>query len=99
MRRIVEAPDIEAGSGHAFAAILGNTLAKILATRPLDRAILLFIARTIGRSRHHRLLLAAYSLIMPGFNYSFKTNYAATPAPTIAPILLPPPTHTLNPLP
>ena len=61
MRRIVEAPDIEAGSGHAFAAILGNTLAKTLATRPLDRAILLFTARTIARSRQHRLLLAAYS--------------------------------------
>jgi hypothetical protein len=35
-------------------------VAKVLARRPPERAILAFIARTLARSRQHRLLLAVY---------------------------------------
>ncbi|MBZ5723607.1 MAG: ABC transporter permease [Acidobacteriia bacterium] len=52
-RRIVEQPDIAPARRHW--PILGK-----LFSRPIDRAIVLFTARTIARSRHHRLLLAAY---------------------------------------
>jgi hypothetical protein len=60
MRMIVEAPDIATRSGQTLASWCGNLLVKSLVRRQLDRAILLFTARTAARSRQHRLLLAAY---------------------------------------
>ena len=59
-RTIVEAPDIASRSGQTLAARCGNLLVKTFFPRPLDRAIMLFTARTAVRSRQHRLLLAAY---------------------------------------
>ncbi len=52
-RRIVEQPDI-APARRSW------PIARKLFSQPIDRAIVLFTARTIARSRHHRLLLAAY---------------------------------------
>ena len=52
-RRIIEQPDI-APARRSWSS------AKRLFPKPIDRAIVLFTARTIARSRHHRLLLAAY---------------------------------------
>ena len=61
LRRIVEQPDIApADRSHAPARAL-RFLAKHLLSRPVERAIALFTARTIARSRQHRLLLAAYA--------------------------------------
>jgi len=59
IRRIIEQPDI-APAARRPAAPIGTFLAARLAGK-LDRAILLFTARTIARSRQHRLLLAAYA--------------------------------------
>jgi pimeloyl-ACP methyl ester carboxylesterase len=60
MRRIVDAPDIASRSGRGLAARCGNLFVTSLFWRPLDRAIVLFTARTAARSKQHRLLLAAY---------------------------------------
>jgi hypothetical protein len=60
MRIIVETADVASGSGHTIAGRMGAALLKLVCRRPLDRAILLFIARTAVRSRQHRLLLAAH---------------------------------------
>jgi hypothetical protein len=61
LRRIVEEPDIAPGDRSRPAARLGRFLALKLLTRPLDRVILLFTARTIARSRQHRLLFAIFA--------------------------------------
>jgi len=52
-RRIIEQPDI-APARRSW------PMAKRIFSQPIDRAIVLFTARTLTRSRHHRLLLAAY---------------------------------------
>jgi hypothetical protein len=58
MRRTVEQAGI-APSRRSFAP--WDALARILARRPPERAILIFIGRTLARSRQHRLLLAVYA--------------------------------------
>ena len=58
-RKIIEQPDIAPGA-HWNLSRIGNLLAAGLFSGQLDRAILLFTARTIARSRQHRFLLAAY---------------------------------------
>lgn len=58
VRRIVEQPDIALGSRRSLH--LASRIARFTVARPLDRAILLFTARTMARSRQHRFLLAAY---------------------------------------
>ncbi len=61
IRRIIEQPDIAPADRGRPATRIGSFLAARLLARPIERAILLFTARTIARSRQHRLLLAAYS--------------------------------------
>lgn len=56
MRRIVESPDILPAKNPRIA----NALARRLTPQPFARAILQFTARTIARSRQHRLMLAIY---------------------------------------
>jgi hypothetical protein len=58
MRRTVEQSGI---TPPRRALPLWAALARVLARRPPERAILVFIARTLARSRQHRLLLAVYS--------------------------------------
>ena len=60
MRRIVEQPDIAPGDRTPSVAGVIARAASRLMRRPLDRAILLFTARTMTRSRQHRFLLAAF---------------------------------------
>jgi pimeloyl-ACP methyl ester carboxylesterase len=60
VRRIVESPDVASRSGRPIAARFGNLVVTGLFRRPLDRAIVLFTARTAARSKQHRLLLATY---------------------------------------
>ena len=59
-RRIVEEPDIAPSDRSRPAMrVLGWFAAKLI-PRTVERAIVLFTARTIARSRHHRLLFAVY---------------------------------------
>lgn len=59
IRRIVEQPDIEPGTKRA-ASRLGRYIVFRMFPGAIDRAIILFSARTIARSRQHRLMLALY---------------------------------------
>jgi hypothetical protein len=57
IRKIIEQPDIlPAGRPRRSPRLIHAIL-----RRPIDRAIVLFTARTIARSRQHRLFLAAYA--------------------------------------
>ena len=60
IRRIVEQPDIVPSDRSRPAARWGSRLAARWIARPVERAIVLFTARTLARSRQHRLLIAAY---------------------------------------
>jgi hypothetical protein len=60
MRRVIEQPDIvPSGRQRASGRFMAH-LVRIAAPRPLHRAIVLFTARTLARSRQHRLLMALY---------------------------------------
>src|SRR5580658_4599085 len=83
MRRAVEQSGISP-SRRAFMPWRG--IAKVLARRAPERAILVFIGRTLARSRQHRLLLAVYTGMGLAYVFSqlayvlyhFKaTNYGA----------------------
>ena len=60
MRRVVEEPDILPADRAHPAALWAELAAEKTMPRPLDRALLLFVARTLLRSRQHRNLLAAF---------------------------------------
>ncbi|HEY6347082.1 MAG TPA: ABC transporter permease [Bryobacteraceae bacterium] len=60
VRRINEQPDIIPGDRFHSATRFGRSLTARVFAHPLDRAIVLFTARTLARSRQHRLLLAAF---------------------------------------
>jgi pimeloyl-ACP methyl ester carboxylesterase len=70
MRRIVESPDILPAKNPRIA----NALARRLTPQPFARAILQFTARTITRSRQHRLMLAIYG----GFGLALSIAFART---------------------
>ena len=57
MRKIVEQPDITPGYHRRGWSLPVSGLLG----RPFDRAVLLFIARTLARSRQHRLMLSVYA--------------------------------------
>ncbi len=60
MRHGIEQPNIAPGERSRGTIRIGRFLAKRLFPRALERAIFLFTARTMARSRQHRLLLAIY---------------------------------------
>ncbi len=66
--RILEQPDLVPSRRFRFTAWL---IARIF-SEPLDRAIVLFTARTAMRSRQHRLLLAVYA----GIGFAIALVYA-----------------------
>ncbi|MGA3025808.1 MAG: hypothetical protein ABSF98_13655 [Bryobacteraceae bacterium] len=74
-RRIIEQPDLAPSNRYRPAARIAALLARAFLAKPLERAILLFIARSIARSRQHRLLLSAYAgvglAIALGYSRSF----------------------------
>jgi hypothetical protein len=75
MRRIVEEPDIAPGDrALSVAGVVAVAMSRLL-RRPLDRAILLFAARTMARSRQHRFLLAAFG----GLGLAVAFAYAKEP--------------------
>ena len=59
MRRTVEQSGIT--PRRASATPWAGIIARVLARRPAERAILAFIGRTLARSRQHRLILALYA--------------------------------------
>jgi hypothetical protein len=62
MRRTVEQSGIAPGAAPWWRAIAPwAAIARVLARRAPERAILVFIGRTLARSRQHRLLLAVYA--------------------------------------
>jgi pimeloyl-ACP methyl ester carboxylesterase len=72
VRRIVEQPDILPADRSRPAARHAAALLAKLARKPLERAIILFTARTLARSRQHRTILAAYC----GIGLAISLTYA-----------------------
>ncbi|MBV9157172.1 MAG: hypothetical protein JO097_12995 [Acidobacteriaceae bacterium] len=60
MRNGFEQPDIAPVERSRGAKRIGGFLVGKLFSKPLERAVFLFTARTVARSRQHRLLLAIY---------------------------------------
>lgn len=83
LRRIVEQPDIAPADRTRPAARFTRFAASRIFSSPLDRAILLFTARTLARSRQHRFLLAAYAGVglAIAFAYAKSLAYGLSSAP------------------
>jgi MacB-like periplasmic core domain len=75
LRRIVEQPDIATADRSRPPSRFVTALAAMFLTKPLDRAIVLFTARTIARSRQHRLILAAYGGIALAIALAYLKSY------------------------
>ena len=75
LRRIVEQPDIATADRSRPPSRLITALAARFLAAPLDRAIVLFTARTIARSRQHRLILAAYGGIALAIALAYLKSY------------------------
>lgn len=60
MRRIIEQPDVVPTNRSRPSSRLYSWLARRLLAKPLERAVVLFVARTLARSREHRLVVAGY---------------------------------------
>jgi hypothetical protein len=73
-RRVIELPDIVPADRTRPATRIFRFLATRLLRGPHEQAIVLFTARTIARSRQHRLLLAAYA----GAGLAIALAYAKT---------------------
>lgn len=71
VRHAVEQPDIAPGDRSRPLSRLGRFVVSKWISRPLERAVFLFTARTIARSRQHRLLLAVYG----GIGFAFALAY------------------------
>jgi predicted permease len=75
LRRIVEQPDIATADRSRPPSRLVTALAARFLKKPLDRAIVLFTARSIARSRQHRLILAAYGGIALAVALAYLKSY------------------------
>jgi hypothetical protein len=60
VRRVVEQAGVIPPNRARASTAIGRIAARLVTRRPLDRALLLFIGRTLVRSREHRMLLALY---------------------------------------
>ncbi len=80
LRRIVEQPDIAPSDRSRPAARGGAWLAGRLLAAPLDRAVLLFTARSMARSRQHRLILAAYAGIALSLGLAYARDLIYGPS-------------------
>ncbi|HMJ62682.1 MAG TPA: hypothetical protein VK493_13010 [Bryobacteraceae bacterium] len=72
VRQVLEEPDIAPGDRSRPLSRLGRFVVSKCISRPLERAMFLFVARTITRSRQHRLLLAVYG----GIGFAIALAYA-----------------------
>jgi hypothetical protein len=75
LRRLVEQPDIVPVDRVRPLARLTTSLAERLIPKPLERAIILFTARTLARSREHRLLLSAYAGLGLALALAYARSY------------------------
>ena len=80
IRKIVEQPDIEPADRSRPATRLGGWLARRLLPSFIDRAVVLFTARGLGRSRQHRLLLACYMGIGLAIALAYAREYFYGPS-------------------
>ena len=60
MLRVIEQPDIAPADRGRASPRVGRWAAEWLLPRPLENAIVMFVLRTIARSRQHRLIFAVY---------------------------------------
>jgi pimeloyl-ACP methyl ester carboxylesterase len=60
IRRMIEQPEIAPSDRRRPFARFSHAVAERLIPKPLERAVVLFVARTLARSRQHRVILAAY---------------------------------------
>lgn len=60
IRRMIELPDISGSNRSRQGSAGEGRFTKLVFHRPVQRALVLFTARTLARSRKHRLLLALY---------------------------------------
>ncbi len=58
--RVTEQAEIAPGAGRGWPSKVASALIFRMLADPIDRAILLFSARTLARSRQHRMLLSVY---------------------------------------
>ncbi len=72
VRRIIEQPDIIPGDRTRPAARYVTKLVSKLVANPVQRAVMLFTARTLVRSRQQRTILAAYA----GIGLAIALTYA-----------------------
>ena len=68
LRRMIESPEILPAKNPRIA----NWLARLIARGPFERAILQFTARTLARSRQHRMMLAIYG----GFAFALALAFS-----------------------
>jgi pimeloyl-ACP methyl ester carboxylesterase len=71
LRRMIEAPEILPAKHPRVA----NALARLIARKPFERAILQFIARTLARSRQHRMMLAIYGGFAFALTLAFSRSF------------------------
>jgi drug/metabolite transporter superfamily protein YnfA len=74
LTRIIEQPDIAAADRTRLLPRFIQSIAPLVLRRPLEHAIVLFTARTLARSRQHRLIFAAYG----GIACAIALAYART---------------------
>ncbi len=74
MRRAIEQPDIAPGASRGALSRVAATLTFRILRDPIDRAILLFSARTLARSRQHRLVLAVYISIALAISLAYAKS-------------------------
>jgi hypothetical protein len=93
LRRVIEQPDIAPSRGLRLVAQTVRWLADRCLPQPIDRAIVLFTARTLARSRQHRLILAAYAgialAIALAYLKSFLYSGARSAGDTVPALLAP----------
>ncbi len=80
LRKIVEEPDIAPADRSRSASRIGTWLVRRVFPRSIDRAIILFTARGIARSRQHRLFMAAYVGIGLAIALAYAREYFYGPA-------------------
>jgi hypothetical protein len=75
MRRLVEQAEIVPADRWRPLARLVRYAVSLVAPRPVERAVILFVARTLARSRQHRLLLGAYLGIGMAIALAYMRSY------------------------
>jgi len=86
MRHIVEQPDIAPSDQRGWMARLGTAVAGRLLRKPVDYAVVMFAARGLARSAHHRLMLAAYLGVAAAISLSYSKSFLFAGSRLYAPV-------------